>query len=445
MLLEGAAQQNPIHELVREVALAAAVGPLPLIEHRPLDPPNRLFLRDTGISNTIEMALMQIRFLGCAQFAPVGNALIMRMGDQIEDILFEVGAGAADAVYFVVANHLCKRFAEFRRTHRASKRHEHFAALIEVVPIGLGCIKERRRIEVPIVGANEVGDRHGGQGYERTSVWASAVLTRLRRAKYASGMDADPSPRTAVDLASHRVAHTPKAIRDRLSVQPRQSYLRDFIYGAIDGAVTTFAIVAGVAGAGLSPGIVLILGVANLIADGFSMAVSNYLGTRADDQLLEHARRTEHRHIEIFPEGEREEIRQIFAAKGFEGDELERIVKVITSDREQWVDTMLREELGLSIESRSPWKAGLMTLLAFILVGALPLLVYFYDYFAATTISQPFFYSAVLTGVAFFIVGALKSRFVNESWYRAGLETLGVGSIAAVLAYVIGVALRGLA
>lgn len=260
-------------------------------------------------------------------------------------------------------------------------------------------------------------------------------------------MDAEntnaPQPRP--DLAAHQTAHTPRAIRERLSGQPRQNYLRDFIYGAIDGAVTTFAIVAGVVGAGLSPAVILILGAANIIADGFSMAVSNFLGTRADQQLLERARRTEQRHIDIFPEGEREEVRQIFAAKGFAGEELERIVKVITSDRQQWVDTMLREELGLSIEHRSPWKAGGMTLIAFILIGALPLLAFIYDYIAPGGLDRPFLYSALMTGVAFFIVGALKSRFVDETWYRAGFETLGVGGIAAVLAYAIGMALQGLA
>jgi vacuolar iron transporter family protein len=245
-------------------------------------------------------------------------------------------------------------------------------------------------------------------------------------------------------ISRHKAAHTPAAIRQRLGQTPEQSYLRDFIYGAIDGAVTTFAVVAGVAGAGLADVVVLILGAANLVADGFSMAVSNYLGTRADLQLLTRARRTEERHIRAFPEGEREEIRQIFAKKGFAGEDLERVVKVITSDEQQWVDTMLREELGLAIEPRSPVKAGAMTFLAFVLIGALPLLPFIYDAVVAQTVANPFLLSALMTGVAFFIVGAGKSRFVEERWWLAGLETLGVGGGAAVLAYLIGLALSGL-
>ncbi|HRQ76698.1 MAG TPA: VIT1/CCC1 transporter family protein [Phycisphaerales bacterium] len=243
---------------------------------------------------------------------------------------------------------------------------------------------------------------------------------------------------------AHRAAHTPAAIRERLSAQPRQSYLRDFIYGAIDGAVTTFAVVAGVAGAGLNSTIIIILGAANIFADGFSMAVSNYLGTRAEQQELDRARRTELKHIALFPEGEREEIRQIFAAKGFEGENLERVVDVITSDARQWVDTMLREELGLSVESRSPYKAAWATFIAFVVIGALPLLPFLHQVVWPNGIGDPFMLSAVMTGVAFFFVGAGKSRFVDESWYRAGFETLAIGGIAAGIAYGVGLLLRGL-
>src|SRR5918993_2054889 len=98
--------------------------------------------------------------------------------------------------------------------------------------------------------------------------------------------------------------HTVEAIGERLAAGPRHNYLRDWIYGGIDGAVTTFAVVTGVVGANLSPAIILILGFANLVADGFSMAASNFLGTRAEHDDIKRIEKIEHRHIEFEPEGE---------------------------------------------------------------------------------------------------------------------------------------------
>jgi len=246
------------------------------------------------------------------------------------------------------------------------------------------------------------------------------------------------------DLTVHRRNHTPAIIRERLQRGPGQSYLKDFIYGAIDGAVTTFAIVAGVAGAGLSAGVVIVLGIANLLADGFSMAASNFLGSRAERQESEKARREEFRHIELYPEGEREEIRQIFARKGFRGKELEHVVDVITADEKRWVDTMIQEELGLPLQGPVAWRAGLATFAAFVVAGSIPLLAYGFNVVFDGGLPA-FPVSAVLTGLAFFGVGAVKSRFVHQHWLVGGAETLGVGGAAAGIAYGIGVILSGIA
>lgn len=241
--------------------------------------------------------------------------------------------------------------------------------------------------------------------------------------------------------------HTPEAVQRRLSEGPRQAYLRDFIYGAIDGTVTTFAVVAGVAGAQLTAGIIVILGVANLLGDGFSMAVSNFLGTRADEQLRAKRRASEVDHVRRHPEGEREEIRQIFAAKGFEGSDLDRVVEVITANEERWVDTMIQEEFGLTLDGPDPLRAAASTFAAFITAGAVPLLIYAWQVGGpdGMRIPNPFFWSSVLTGVTFFGVGALKSRFVDESWQASGIQTLLVGGTAAFIAYAVGVFLRGIA
>ena len=108
----------------------------------------------------------------------------------------------------------------------------------------------------------------------------------------------------------------------------------------------------------MSSGIVILLGLANLRADGFSMEAGNFLGMRAENQSESKARRGEEREIETHPQGEQEEIQQIFAAKGFKGETLEEVVKVITADRKRWVDTMMQEEHGISGNTPSAFKGA---------------------------------------------------------------------------------------
>ena len=237
-------------------------------------------------------------------------------------------------------------------------------------------------------------------------------------------------------------SHTPSAIKERIKEGHQHSYLRDFVYGAIDGTVTTFAIISGVAGAGLSVAVIFVLGLANLIADGFSMGVSNFLATRSDLQLKKKIYEMEKNHIEVVPEGEREEVRQILREKGFQGNLLEESVQVITADQNRWIDFMLLEEFGYSRTRISPLKAGGVTFGAFILVGAIPLLAFVYQLFNLNLQTSPFFISAIMTGVTFFLIGAFKSRFVIQHWFWSGLETLVLGSGAAGLAFFIGYALK---
>ena len=244
-------------------------------------------------------------------------------------------------------------------------------------------------------------------------------------------------------MTSLESEHSAEAIHRRLEGAPSVSYLRDFVYGAIDGTVTTFAVVAGARGANLGDAVIVILGVANLLADGFSMAVSNYLGARAERDQRARARHDEERHIEAVPEGEREEVRQLFAAKGFSGEDLEHVVDVITADRERWIDTMMSEELGYGTDSGSALRAAAATFVAFVVVGTLPIAVYLVDLAVPGDIPSPFAWSTGLTALAFLAVGAAKARVVAQRWWRSGLETLAVGGAAAAVAYVVGVALQG--
>lgn len=230
--------------------------------------------------------------------------------------------------------------------------------------------------------------------------------------------------------------HDPESIQKRLIASPK-SLLRDFVYGGIDGGVTTFAIVAGVVGANLETRTVLILGGANILADGFSMAASNYLGTKAEIEEKNLIAQYEEEQIQINPEGETEEVRQIFLNKGLDGETLENIVKRITSNRKEWLKIMLAEEYGHGDIIQSPWKSGLMTFTSFLLFGLIPLFPYFFDF------ENRFALAIVSTGIAFFGVGAFKSRWTRTSPWLSGLETLAIGSVAAALAYYVGKLLGG--
>jgi VIT1/CCC1 family predicted Fe2+/Mn2+ transporter len=231
--------------------------------------------------------------------------------------------------------------------------------------------------------------------------------------------------------------HTREEIQKRLARDARGNYLRDWIYGGIDGTITTFAIVAGVVGANLPGTVVLVLGLANLIADGFAMGAGNYSATKADVDDYRRLLAVERKHIAVEPSGEREEIRQIFARKGFAGTDLERIVDVISANEDVWAKTMAVEEYGVSPAVKSPVLAALNTSAAFVLCGLVPLVSYLIAYSLA--------WSVAATGLVFFGIGAAKSRWSLAGWARSGLETLVIGMGAAGLSFVIGYGLRAFA
>lgn len=216
-----------------------------------------------------------------------------------------------------------------------------------------------------------------------------------------------------------------------------QEYLGEFVYGGIDGAVTTFAVVAGGFGADLDSGIIIILGFANLLADGFSMSVGAYLSSKSNQENYKKHEAIEYWEIENLPDVERQEIKEIYEAKGFEGELLEKVVDQITSNKDLWVAEMMKDELNLMEESKSPFKIGLATFISFILVGFIPLLVYLWTFFNPSSINI-FFWTSILTGTAFIIVGWLKSIVNQTSSIKSILETLALGVLAAVVAYYVG-------
>ncbi|MDO8861624.1 VIT1/CCC1 transporter family protein [Haliea sp. E1-2-M8] len=226
--------------------------------------------------------------------------------------------------------------------------------------------------------------------------------------------------------------HYPDMIRKRLSQGGKSQYISDAVLGGIDGCITTFAVVSGSVGAGFPSSVAVILGFANLIADGFSMAISNYESSKAEQDFIESIKKSEERHIDEIPEGEREEVRQIYRAKGFSGDLLEQVVDTITANKRIWLDVMLAEEHGLGKTAQRPLISAGVTFLAFISVGSVPLMPYI---MSSLENNQQFAISAFLAGAMFFSIGMLKSFALAKPIFLSGVRTLLTGGAAAALAY----------
>ncbi|MBL7056589.1 VIT1/CCC1 transporter family protein [Candidatus Woesearchaeota archaeon] len=247
------------------------------------------------------------------------------------------------------------------------------------------------------------------------------------------------------DIKETKQAHSKKSIHAPEEHGNAGNFVGDFVYGAIDGSVTTFAVVSGVAGAALGANIVIILGLANLLADGFSMAVGNYLSSRSDKEFMDRERKREEWEIENYPKGEIEEIRQIYKKKGFKGKDLEKAVKIITSDKKVWVDTMMTDELHLIADKVSPVSKGAVTFASFVIVGSIPLIPYFLSIISETIKDNVYMLSVIMTMIAFFFIGTAKVYITEKNWLKSGMETFLIGGIAAIISYGIGFMLRGLA
>lgn len=217
-----------------------------------------------------------------------------------------------------------------------------------------------------------------------------------------------------------------------------QNYIGEFVYGGIDGSVTTFAVVAGSVGANLDISVIIILGFANLIADGFSMSVGSYLSKKSEADNYEKHRRVEEWEVENMPDIEREEIRQIYQSKGFDGELLEEIVRVITADKKRWIDTMMKDELEMIKDTKSPLQMAAVTYISFIGVGLIPLLSYVFKSFLQVSQQQLFLISCVLTTLAFVIIGYLKTYVTQTTAWKGIAETVFLGCAAALLSYMVG-------
>ena len=215
---------------------------------------------------------------------------------------------------------------------------------------------------------------------------------------------------------------------------PGGGIVRELVFGANDGLVAAFAVVSGVYAAAAPPHVVFLAGFAELIGGTIAMGLGGYLSVKSEREYYLAERRREEREIDLYPDTERREIREIFRAKGFEGDVLEAIVGQVTGERERWIDTMMRDELGLSLDvHRSPGVSGLATGLAYAFGAAMPSVPY--AAFAPRTALRA---SVCLTLGTLFFVGAAKTVVTGRSWWRAGVEATIIGALAAAATFAAG-------
>ncbi|MEL6132877.1 MAG: VIT1/CCC1 transporter family protein [Bacteroidota bacterium] len=217
-----------------------------------------------------------------------------------------------------------------------------------------------------------------------------------------------------------------------------EEYLGEFVYGGIDGSVTTFAVVAGSVGADLSISVILILGLANLLADGFAMSVGAYLSTKSEQAQFEKARSAEKEKLSMDPQQAKAQLESVYRQKGFDGELLQQVVAVIAKDQDRWVDVVMTEGLEKIRDTKSAFATGAMTYLSFVVVGLIPLLAYLFNSAFHLSNQELFLTSCILTGLGFSIIGWLKSVVTHTSPLRSVLETLSLGGIAAGVSYYVG-------
>src|SRR5919108_1733058 len=238
--------------------------------------------------------------------------------------------------------------------------------------------------------------------------------------------------RISVLTLSARITHVEPHIRE-------SNYIRDLVFGFGDGVNTSLGIVAGVGGAIKAADVVILAALVGMFTGAKAMAVQNYLAVKSQRQILESEIKREEYEIETMPNKEKQEIEEIYRLKGFEGEELKKVVDKVTSNKEVWLKTMLTEELGLNLEILgNPLKGALVMFGSFLLGGILPILPYFAVKAGLMSSFAAIIIAIIMSVSASFTVGAIKGRIAKKSWIKGGIEMAGLGTGIALVGYGIG-------
>jgi VIT1/CCC1 family predicted Fe2+/Mn2+ transporter len=212
--------------------------------------------------------------------------------------------------------------------------------------------------------------------------------------------------------------------------------LRAAVFGANDGLVSNASLLLGVAGATDETASILLTGIAGMLAGAFSMAAGEYVSMRSQREMFEEQIAAEREELAEYPEQEQAELALIYAARGLESDEAQRVAARIFEDPEQALDTLAREELGLDPDSLgSPTVAAAASFAAFAIGALVPVAP-----FLLASGAPALYASIALTALALFGVGAAISLFTGRSAFAGGLRMLAIGGGAGLATYSIGVA-----
>ena len=246
------------------------------------------------------------------------------------------------------------------------------------------------------------------------------------------------------DVEESRELHDIQAAEEKHASQESGEIVKSFVFGGLDGIITTFAIVAAVAGAGLSTNTVILMGVANLVADGISMGLGDYLSEKAERNFVMHEFKREQWEMRNYPEGEVMEMIDIYVTeKQFTREDAEIVVKTVAKYPKAFVDLMCVDELGFiapTDDGFPAWKKGTVTFFAFVFFGSVPVFVYV---LAKIPKNEPakntlFAIAAIATAFTMFALGATKASFTKQHKTHSGLMMLINGSLAAAASYGIG-------
>jgi predicted membrane protein (TIGR00267 family) len=216
----------------------------------------------------------------------------------------------------------------------------------------------------------------------------------------------------------------------------RKINIREIVFGYNDGSVSTLALLSGVTSGALARDQILIAGFSAVVAGGISMALGNYISSKSEIEYHEGEIDSEEREIEEIPEIEREEVRQIYMKKAhFTEEELNLIVNRITGDKKTWLDTMMKEELGLFKERfENPIKLGLIMFFAFAAGGILPVI----PFLILPAVQTSLLVSIIITYVSLFMIGVWKATFTKKNRLLSGAEMVFIGVLATLIPYLIG-------